>query len=559
MATDLKTNGARADMTHRGRQANPWVVLIVLCTGFFMILLDTTIVNIAIPSIIDGLHSTLDEILWVLNAYILAYAVLLITAGRLGDLYGQRNLFALGLAVFTIASALCGQAQNSEQLIAARVLQGVGGALLTPQTLAILTTIFPAERRGAAFGVWGGVAGIAAVAGPTLGGIIVTNLDWRWIFYVNVPIGVAAFIATFLIVPDLRPGRTHSLDIVGVLLASAGLFGMTFGLIEGQRFDWSTVWTFITIPEILAAGAVLLVLFMLWERGRKEPLLPLHLFRDRNFTVTQWVSMAMAFGMLGLFLPLTIYLQSVRGLTALQAGLTILPMPLVSMPIAPIAGRLSDRFGGKYVLMLGVTMFGIGMGIVDWVVSPTASWVDFLPGLVVAGIGMGFTFAPMATVAMRNIEPRMAGAASGVLNTTRQLGGVLGSAIVGAVLQNRLATSLHDQAVARSAQLPEQIRTPFINGFASAAKSGLQVGRGQSGSALHVPPGVPPQVAQQVQQIAHDVFVYGFIDAMRPSLAVSIVVLIVGGLSCLALQGRPRSGTAQNEREPAGDASAAAV
>src|SRR6202049_4199565 len=217
-------------------RTNPWLVLIVLTTGFFMILLDTTIVNVAIPAMSAGLNTTLDQVLWVLNAYILVYAVLLITAGRLGDLYGQRNLFAIGLVIFTVASALCGLSQDANKLIAARVLQGVGGAVLTPQTLAILTTLFPPECRGAAFGIWGGVAGLATITGPTLGGAIVTYIDWRWIFFVNVPIGIAALVATFAIIPDLRPGRHHGWDILGVVLATTGLFAIVFGLIEGQRY-----------------------------------------------------------------------------------------------------------------------------------------------------------------------------------------------------------------------------------------------------------------------------------------------------------------------------------
>src|SRR6202165_4049749 len=222
-------------------RTNPWLVLLVLTTGFFMILLDTTIVNVAIPAMSAGLSTTLDQILWVLNSYILVYAVLLITAGRLGDLYGQRSLFAVGRAVFTFASALCGIAQDANQLIAARVLQGVGGALLVPQTLAILTNLFPPERRGAAFGIWAGVAGLATLAGPTIGGAIVTYIDWRWIFFVNVPIGIAALIATFAIIPDLRPGRRHGWDIVGTILATTGLFGVIFGLIEGERFNWGQI------------------------------------------------------------------------------------------------------------------------------------------------------------------------------------------------------------------------------------------------------------------------------------------------------------------------------
>src|SRR3977135_4380233 len=245
-------------------RTNPWLVLVGLTIGFFMIMLDTTIVNVAIPAMSAGLNTTLDQILWVLNAYILVYAVLLITSGRLGDLYGQRNLFALGLAVFTVASALCGFAQDANQLIAARVLQGVGAALLTPQTLAILTTLFPPERRGAAFGVWAGVAGLATLAGPTLGGAIVTYVDWRWIFFVNVPIGIAALILTFVIIPDVRPGRRHGWDIVGTILATSGLFGVIFGLIEGERFNWGQIGsTVINIPEVIGLCIALLISFFI--------------------------------------------------------------------------------------------------------------------------------------------------------------------------------------------------------------------------------------------------------------------------------------------------------
>ncbi len=540
-------------------QANPWLILLVLCLGFFMILLDTTIVNIAIPSIIDAFKAPLDQILWVLNAYILVYAVLLITAGRLGDIYGQRNLFAIGLAIFTIASAFCGLAQNIDQLIIARIVQGVGGALLTPQTMALITTIFPPQRRGAAFGVWGAVAGVAAVAGPTLGGFIVTDWTWRWIFYVNLPVGVVAFVAAFVIIPDLRAGRRHHLDLVGVVLASLGLFGIVFGLIEGQRYNWGAIWGPITIWEIIIAGVVVLVGFVVWERGGTEPLIPLSLFADRNYSLMNWVSAAMSFGMLGLFLPIIIYLQSALGMTPLNAGLTVAPMSLVSLFVAPVAGQMVDKIGGKYILMVGLTLFGVGMGLVAWLAGADSTWLTFLPAFIIAGLGMGCIFAPLSTVAMRNVEPRMAGAASGVLNTTRQLGGVIGSAVVGAVLQNRLAASLHDQAVSRASTLPPQIpsfvRARFVASFANAAKGGLDVGRGQTGGgAANIPPGTPPTVVAQVGRFFHDVFVYGFLDAMRPTLAVPVAMVLLAALSCAGIQRRKKAAAAAARRDAASTA-----
>src|SRR6266700_3939314 len=440
-------------------RTNPWLVLVVLTSGFFMILLDTTIVNVAIPAMSAGLNTTLDQILWVLNAYILVYAVLLITAGRLGDLYGQRNLFAIGLFVFTAASALCGISQNANELIAARILQGVGGAFLTPQTLSIITTLFPPERRGAAVGVWGGVAGLE------------------------------------------------------------------------------------TIPEVIIDGVVIVVLFLFWERFQKEPLLPLSLFRERNFAVANWISAAISFGMLSLFLPVTIYLQSVRGFSALTAGLTFAPMSLTSMLVAPFAGRLADKIGGKYILLTGISLFTVGFGLVTFVAGPDSTWLTFLGPAIIAGAGMGMTFAPMTTVAMRNISPQMAGAASGVLNTTRQLGAAIGSAVVGALLQNHLASTLHNQAVSYASSLPPSFRDQFVAAFSSVSSNGFEIGAGQSGAKL--PQNIPPAVAHQIAALAHDVFVSAYIDAMKATLVVPIAFLAFTALTTLLIKRRKRPGAEQ--------------
>jgi len=529
-------------------RTNPWLVLLVLTTGFFMIMLDTTIVNVAIPAMSTGLNTTLDQILWVLNSYILVYAVLLITAGRLGDLYGQRNLFAIGLLVFTVASALCGLAQNPVELIGARVLQGVGGALLTPQTLAILTSIFPPERRGAAFGVWGGVAGLATLAGPTVGGAIITYIDWRWIFYINVPIGIAALVATFLVIPDLRPGRRHGWDIVGMVIATAGLFAIVFGLIEGERYNWGQIESYpITIPEVIGAGVALIVLFVIWERFQAEPLVPLSLFADRNFAVANWIAAAISFGMLSMFLPFTIYLQSARGFSALVAGLTMAPMSLVSMFTAPFAGRMADRVGGKYILMTGILLFTIGMASLGLVAGPDSTWINFLVPAAVAGLGIGMTFAPMTTVAMRNVSPRVAGSASAVLNTIRQLGAAIGSAVIGALLQNRLATTLHDQAVSHASALPDAFRSQFIAAFSNVSSKGFEIGTGESGARL--PGNLPPSVAHQLAVVAHDVFVSAYIDAMKSTFVLPIAFLLFTALTTVLIKRRPRAAIQQEAKE----------
>jgi EmrB/QacA subfamily drug resistance transporter len=522
----------------RKLRGNPWAILVVVSLGFFMTLLDLTIVNIAIPNMIDKLHASLDDVLWVLNAYALVLAVLVITAGRLGDLIGTRTMFALGITVFTAASAACGFAPGPGWLIAFRAVQGLGAAMLMPQTLAIVTMVFPPERRGAAFGVWGAVAGLATIAGPTLGGLLVTAFDWRWIFFVNLPIGVAVLAVTFVIIPDLRPGRRHQLDILGVALASAALLAICYGLVEGQRYDWGTVTSFITIPLIIVVGVVLLFVFVLAQllRQSHEPLIPFVLLRNRNFTLMNWVSFTLSIGMLGIFLPFTIYLQSALGFSALKAGLTMAPASLVMIAVAPFLGRLTDKIGGKYILVSGLSLFAIGMGWAVLSATPNSTWQDFLAPLIVAGLGMGATFAPLTTVAMRQVDPRMAGAASGMLNTFRQVGSVIGTATVGALLENRLVASLTSQATVRSAGLPAQVRATFISGFHQAAATGLLTGGPVSSGAGGSRP-VPPALAALLRRLGAEVFAHGYVTAMRWTMVLPIAVIVVAAVSCLAIKG----------------------
>ncbi len=522
-------------------RGNPWVVLLVVSLGFFMTLLDLTIVNIAIPDMITRLHASLDDILWVINAYALVLAVLLITAGRLGDLFGQRKMFIIGIVVFTAASAACGLSPNATTLIAFRAVQGLGAAILMPQTLAILTMVFPPERRGAAFGVWGAVAGVATIAGPTLGGLLVTAFDWRYIFFVNLPIGIIVIALAGVLIPDLRTGRRHRLDLAGVVLASAALLAICYGLVEGQRYNWSTITSFITIPLVLGVGVVLLAAFLLVQRAKQgnEPLIPFSLFRSRNFSLMNWVSGTVTIGMMGIFLPLTIYLQSVLGFSALKAGLALAPASVISMFIAPVAGRLSDRIGGKFILMTGLTSFAVGMGWIALTAQVNSPWYHFLPGLIIAGFGMGCTFAPMTTVAMRDVQYQMAGAASGVLNTTRQVGAVIGTAAVGALLQNRLSVALVSQARTRTTALPPATRDHLIAGFQATAQNGVGVGAGQGGASVRLPQGLPAQLVGEIEQVAHAIFTNGYVEAMRWTMVMPIVVLVIGAVSCLLIKRNP--------------------
>ena len=533
-------------------RGNPWAVLVVISLGFFMTLLDLTIVNIAIPNMIARLHASFDDVLWVINAYALVLAVLVITGGRLGDLLGTRALFVAGVAVFTAASAACGMAPSPGWLIAFRAVQGLGAALLMPQTLAIITMIFPPERRGAAFGIWGAVAGVATIAGPTLGGLLITAFDWRWIFYVNVPIGIAVLGLTFVLIPALRPGRKHRLDYTGVVLASAALLAICYGLVEGQTYNWGTITGFISIPLVLGVGVVLLAVFGVsqWLQQGREPLVPFSVFRDRNFALMNLVSGTLVIGMMGIFLPFTIYLQSVLGFSALKAGLTMAPSSLISVFIAPLAGRLTDRIGGKYILITGLTLFAVGMGWMFLIAQTTSQWTDFLPALIVAGVGMGGTFAPLTTTAMRNIQPQMAGAASGVLNTVRQVGTVIGTAAVGALLQNRLVAAWAADAATQTRGLPPAVRAHVVAGFRDAAKSGLQVGAGQSRTAAKLPPGTPPGLLHRIEEIGSYVFTHGFVTAMRSTAIMPVAIMLVAAASCLLIKDRPRGGAPARAQAP---------
>jgi EmrB/QacA subfamily drug resistance transporter len=516
----------------------PWAALVVLCLGTFAILMDGTIVNVALPSMITGLHAPLDQALWIINSYLLAFAALLILASRLGDMLGPRRLFVAGLALFALSSALCGAAQTPGELIAARVLQGVGAAAIAPQAMVIIRSLFHGRQMGAAFGVFSSMIGLAAVSGPVIGGLLTTYLSWRWVFYVNLPIAAAGIALSYVFVPEIRTHRKHSLDLVGVLLAAAGLTGVCYGVIEGQRYAWGTVRYGITIPEIIGAGLVLLAGFAAWELRQREPLIPLGLLRSRNFAIVVALSLAVQFALQSMLLINSINLQSALGFSAIHAGLTGLPTTLAMTSLAPFAGRITDRIGGKRVLAVGLALYAAGIAGVAAVASVHATSLTFAPVLLVAGLGMGAIFAPLATMAMHAAPQHQAGAASGVVNTSRQLGGTLGGAIAGAVLASGLASALHGRAVAAAAQLPAAVRSKFVASFSAAARSGLQVGRGQVTAKL--PAGTPRSAAPHLHQLIQEVFARSYIEAMHWALAVPVAILVVGALACLAMRREPR-------------------
>ncbi|MFI1510534.1 DHA2 family efflux MFS transporter permease subunit [Streptomyces sp. NPDC020597] len=506
----------------RKLRGNPWAVLVTMGLGFFMTLLDLTIVNIAIPDMMDRLGSSLDQALWVVSAYALVLAVTLITFGRLGDLRGPRTLFIAGVTLFTLASIACGLAGTPGLLIATRAVQGLGAAMMVPQTMVLIMAVFPAERRGTAMGVWGSIAGVATLSGPTLGGLLVSTIGWRWIFFINVPIGVAVVVLTFALVPDIRPARAHRFDVPGVLVATAALFCLAFGLQEGERYHWNA-----GIVALIAGGLALIAVFVLHQRRRQndEPLVPFALFRDRNFTVMTAIVALISMALLGLVLPMNIYLQSVLGMSAVQAGLTLAPSPLLSMTTAPFAGRLSDRIGGKNVLLFGLVVYGTGICLVLLLAGADSSWYTFTLPMAVVGLGTGCLLAPMSSEAMRNVPPQLAGAASGLNNTIRQIGSVLGASVVGAVLQSRLAANLHTEAQARAAELPPASRDGFVGAFSHGDAP-------DAGALKALAADLPQQSADRLGALAGDVYDQGFVATMHASLVLPLSAVAAAAVLC---------------------------
>ena len=370
---------------------NPWNALWAMLVGFFMILVDATIVAVANPSIMDKLGASYDAVIWVTSAYLLAYAVPLLVAGRLGDRFGPKNLYLLGLTVFTAASLWCGLAGSIEMLIAARVVQGIGAALLTPQTLSTITRIFPADRRGVAMSVWGATAGVATLVGPLAGGVLVDRLGWQWIFFVNVPIGIIGLALAVWLIPVL-PTQKHRFDLLGVLLSGIGMFMMVFALQEGQSHHWAP-WIWGT----LAGGIGFMAAFLVWQSvNRNEPLIPLVIFRDRDFSLSNLGVATIGFVVTATFLPLMFYAQAVCGLSPTRSALLTAPMAIATGVLAPFVGKIVDRSHPRPVIGFGFSVLAIAMTWLSIEMTPTTPiWRLVLP-LTAMGIGSAFIWAPLA-------------------------------------------------------------------------------------------------------------------------------------------------------------------
>ena len=422
--------------------AKAWRALFALLFGFFMILVDSTIVSVATPAIISGLKSDINGVIWVTSAYLLAYATPLLITGRLGDRFGPKRVYLVGLTIFTLASLWCGLTSSIGELIAARVVQGIGAALLSPQTMTVITRIFPAERRGQAMGAWGATAGVATLVGPILGGVLIDSLSWEWIFIINVPIGVLAFVLAWRLVPDLSV-QSHRFDWLGVALSAVGMFLVVFGIQEGQRYDWGTIVGFVSVPMLIGLGVLVLAGFVCWQRvNTAEPLVPLVLFTNRNYALANIAICTVGFAITAMGFPIMLWAQTVRGWSPTQSALLLAPMALLTAALAPIAGRLVDRMHPRILAGFGLACFSVALAWLGTMLdSSTSVWLLMLP-IALLGIANGFMWSPLSVTATRTLAPQRAGAGSGVYNTTRQVGAVLGSAAVAALMESRLSQRL---------------------------------------------------------------------------------------------------------------------
>jgi EmrB/QacA subfamily drug resistance transporter len=435
-----------------------WWTLVAVSFGLFMIMLDNTVVNVALPSIRADLGISVSELEWVVNAYALTFGVLLLTGGKLADLIGRRAVFITGLVIFTGASLWCGLAGSAASLIAARTVQGVGAALMNPATLSILTATFPPRLRGTAIGIWAGVSALALAIGPLVGGVLTEHINWSWIFFVNVPVGVVAVLAARAFIDESKDtSREQRLDLPGLVSSAVGLFALTYGLIETNTHAWGST----RVVALLALAAVALTVFVLLESRQRIPMLDLSLFRNPSFSGANTVMGLVGLAMFGIFFFNSLFLQNVLGYSAVRTGATFLPMTLLIILVAPLAGRFTDRIGPRWPMVAGMTLL-TGSLLLFGTLDAHSSFWNILPGLLVGGFGMAITMAPTTAAAMGSVPVAKAGVGSAVINSMRQVGGSLGIAIMGTLVATHITVGAANPAYAGQ----------FVDGYHRA----LQVG-----------------------------------------------------------------------------------
>jgi EmrB/QacA subfamily drug resistance transporter len=410
-----------------------WWVLVAMVFGLFMPMLDNLVVNVALPTIQTKLGAGVSGLQWIIDAYTLTFASFMLTGGALGDLYGRKRFFMAGLLTFTLGSILCGLSGSTSELIAFRALQGLGAAMLLPGSLSIITATFTGRERGAAIGIWAAMSGLAIAIGPVVGGFLVEHVSWQSIFYVNVPIGLIGLSMTYLVVRESRDtSKSRRLDPAGLVTGTAGLFFLVYSLIEGNARGWTDV--FILGGFVLSA--ILLSVFFYIESHRESPMLPLSFFRIPTFAAANVVAAAVFFAMFGTIFFLTLYLQNVRGFSPVGAGLRLFAFSVVILFVAPLSGRFSDRYGSRWFMTIGPLLAAAGMLLLLRTQPDSSYWAVIFPAFVVLATGMAMTMTPMTAAVMASVHPRHAGVASAATNTSRELGGVFGIALLGAIVTN---------------------------------------------------------------------------------------------------------------------------
>ena len=493
-----------------------WWTLIAVCTGTFMLLLDITVVNVALPDIQRALHSNFTDLQWVVDAYSLTLAAFLLTAGVLGDIYGRREVFAVGLGIFSLASLLCGLSTTPLMLNLARAVQGVGGAIMFATSLALIANTFVGRDRGTAFGVYGAVIGGAVAVGPLIGGAITSAWGWRWIFFVNVPIGVVAVLITFAKIAESKDQRTRRIDWVGFVTFSASLFCLVFALVRGNDLGWSSA----TIVSLFVASALLMVGFFVNELRAADPMLDLGLFKIPAFVGISVVAFTLAASIFAMFLYLTLYIQDDLGFGPLAAGIRFLPITLLSFVVAPFAGRLTVRVHSRYLLGVGMLLVTGGLLLMGTTHADSA-WTVLLPGFIACGVGIGTVNPVLASGAISVVQPQRSGMASGANNTFRQVGIATGIAVLGAVFQSQIVT--HTSAALGKTDL----------GLEVLRRGGAQLQAAMSAGEVHqVARSIPIPAARGALVNAYHV---GFSATLNHLMDIGAVVAFVGALSAFGL------------------------
>ncbi len=411
-----------------------WWTLAAVSFGLFMIMLDNTVVNVALPAIQEDLGADLSQLQWIVAGYALTFAALMLIGGKLADAFGRRLIFVIGIVIFTAASLWCGLSETGEMLIVARCVQGAGAALMNPATLSIISATFPPKQRGAAIGIWAGVSALALAIGPLVGGLLTEHLSWHWIFFINVPVGVVAIAASFMLITESKDETHESLDLPGLGTSALGLFALTYGLIEANTYGWTSA----RIVGSFVVAVVALASFVLIERRSRFPMLDLSLFRSGTYTGANVAMLLVALAMFGVFFFVSLYMQNVLGYSAVQAGAAFLPMTLLIILVAPIAGKASDRFGSRWLMTIGMVLLGIQLLYFSQL-SATASFWNLLPGFILGGFGMAMAMTPTAAAATRAVPVHKSGVGSAVLNAMRQVGGSIGIALMGAIVADQVS------------------------------------------------------------------------------------------------------------------------